>query len=92
MGLLKKYATIEVRNFVHEELCQRSQLMRGAFPITERIVTKKGMPCAMFFCLHGPRSVRITAVLDFHEARVWFYDSSGKRSGSSTVEQTSVAS
>lgn len=72
----------ELRNYVHEELCQRNELLRGAFPITERVLTKQGSMCGVFFCLHGPRSVRITAVFDARESRVYFYDSAGQRSGS----------
>ncbi len=85
MGSLNEYPLVAIRNFVHEELCNRNELMRGAFPITERIVTKRGQPCGLFFCLHGPRSVRLTAVYDFQESRVWFYDSKGKRSGSDPI-------
>lgn len=81
MVCLNKYPLVQIRNYIHEELCQRNQLMRGAFPITERMVTKRGKPCGVFFCLHGPRSVRLTAVFDFHESKVWFYDSCGKRAG-----------
>ncbi len=85
MGSLNEYTLIEVRNFVHEELCNRNHLLRGAFPITERIVTKSGAPCGLFFCLHGPRSVRLTAVFDFQKSRVIFYDSKGKRSSTDSI-------
>ena len=91
MGSLNQYPLVQIRNYIHEELCERNQLMRGAFPITERIVTKSGKPCGVFFCLHGPRSVRLTAVFDFQASKVWFYDSCGKRAGSKAIEPTSVS-
>jgi hypothetical protein len=70
-----------VREQIHEELCQRNQLLRDAFPISERLLTKNGKACGFLFCLHGPRSVRFTAVYDILESRVIFYDSNGRRSG-----------
>ncbi len=68
-----------VRNVVLEELCRTHQLLPNAFPFTERWLHKQGSPCGVFYCLHGPRSIRLTAVLDFATARVLFYDSTGQR-------------
>ena len=82
MVCLSEYQFGQIRSFIHDELCQRNQLVPEAFPITERVLTKRGSPCGMFFCLHGPRSVRFTAVYDMFEAKVLFYDSNGQRTGS----------
>ena len=52
----------EVRDFVYNTLCDHESLHVGAFPMTEKVLVRKGTPCGMFFCLHGPRSVKFTAV------------------------------
>ena len=33
------------------------------FPLTERKVIKSGRTCGVYFCLHGPRSVKLTAMI-----------------------------
>ena len=38
-----------------------------------------GKPCGMFFCLHGPRSVKLTAIWETQRNTVLFYGSSGER-------------
>lgn len=74
-----------VRDVVLEELCRTHHLLPNAFPLTEKWLHKQGSPCGVFYCLHGPRSIRLTAVLDFETARVLFYDSTGQRFGTRCV-------
>ena len=71
-----------IREFVREELCEKNQLEKNAFQMTERVLVKKGQPCGFFFCIYGPRRVRLTAVWDLDRGSVFFYDSLGRRSGS----------
>ncbi|MFM7931073.1 MAG: hypothetical protein ACKO9Q_25470 [Pirellula sp.] len=75
-----------IRDVVLEELCRMHQLLPNAFPMTEECLIRQESPCGVFYCLHGPRSVRLTAVLDFASARVLFYDSTGQRSGMRCVK------
>ena len=70
-----------IREIVEEELCNKHQLLPKAFPLTEKLLRKQGSPCGIFYCLHGPRSIRLTAVFDIETARVLFYDSAGQRAG-----------
>ncbi|MCU0712780.1 MAG: hypothetical protein MUC43_12025, partial [Pirellula sp.] len=63
------------------------QLLPKAFPLTEKVLRKQGNPCGVFYCLHGPRSVRLTAVFDIATARVLFYDSTGQRAGTRCVKE-----
>lgn len=74
-----------IREFVRGELCENNQLERDAFQMTERLVMKQGKPCGLFFCIYGPRSVRLTAVWDVQRAAVIFYDSLGRRAASLPV-------
>ncbi|MCY2973381.1 MAG: hypothetical protein NTW52_01810 [Planctomycetota bacterium] len=71
-----------IRQLVEEQLCSENCLLPDSFPITERILYKRGAPCGVFFCLHGPRSVRLTAVFDVDSNRILFYNSQGKRTTS----------
>jgi hypothetical protein len=74
-----------VREYVRDELCEQNQLERDAFEMSQRVLTRKGYPCGVFFCIHGPRSVRLTAVWDLQKDSIHFYDSLGRRSVSQPV-------
>jgi len=74
-----------VREYVREELCQKNQLEKDAFQMSERVLTRNGKPCGFYFCIYGPRSVRLTAVWDLTKGSVFFYDSLGRRAAASQV-------
>ena len=69
----------DLRKFVNETLCHYEQLEIGAFPITERILIRGQRPCGIFFCIHGPRSVKVTAIWETDRNTILFYGSSGER-------------
>jgi len=69
----------ELRDYIYNILCQHNQLEIGAFPLTERILIRAKRPCGIFFCLHGPRAVRLSAIWETQHNTVLFYDSSGDR-------------
>ena len=52
----------EVRNFVNQVFCDRHQLLCDAFPLTQELLKRKGRPCGVYFCLHGPRASKLTAI------------------------------
>lgn len=68
-----------LRKYVVESLCEQNQLELGAFPVTERILVRGGLPCGLFFCLHGPRSVKFTAIWETERNTVLFYGAAGER-------------
>jgi hypothetical protein len=68
-----------VREFVRGELCESNQLERDAFQMSERLLTRNGEACGFFFCIYGPRNVRLTAVWDLRSNAIFFYDSLGRR-------------
>ena len=88
MGLDMRYDLDKLRELVMEELCSQNQLLPDAFPMTQRVLYKQGMSCGIFYCLHGPRSVRLTAVLDTQSCRVLFYDSKGQRTCSHDLNES----
>ena len=69
----------ELRNFVQKTLCDHNQLEIGAFPMTERILLRSGNPCGMYFCLHGPRAVKFTAIWETDRNSILFYGATGER-------------
>jgi hypothetical protein len=71
-----------VREFVRDELCDKNELERDAFEMSERVLTRQGKPCGFYFCIYGPRSVRLTAVWDLAREMILFYDSLGRRAAS----------
>ncbi len=68
-----------LRIFVHETICNNNELEANVFPTTERILVRRGKPCGIFFCLHGPRSVKLTAIWETDRNTILFYGSSGER-------------
>ena len=69
----------ELRRYVCEILCNHYQLKIGAFQMTERILVRAGKPCGIFFCLHGPRAVKFTAIWETDRNQILFYGSAGER-------------
>ena len=69
----------DLRTHVHETLCFQNQLEIGAFEMTERILFRGKRECGIYFCLHGPRSVKLVAIWESAGNRVLFYGSGGQR-------------
>ena len=69
----------DLREFVQQQLCERNELEVGAFQFTERVLEKRGVPCGLCFCLHGPRRVKLLAIWETTRNTIMFYDSSGER-------------
>jgi hypothetical protein len=69
----------ELREYVNEVLCEHSQLETDAFQMTERILVRASRPCGLYFCLHGPRAVKFSAIWETENNTVLFYGSTGER-------------
>jgi len=69
----------DLREYVNTMLCNHCQLKAGAFSLTERVLMRTGKPCGIYFCLHGPRATKFTAIWEMDRNQVLFYDSRGKR-------------
>ncbi len=82
---------VQLRQLVATVLADLGQLEAEAFPLTERVVVKKGEACGVYFCLHGPRNVKLTAICDMQKRTVIYYGSDGVRSKQSTVPLQRVA-
>ncbi len=64
---------------VEQRLCELGHLEPNQFPMTQREVVRAGKTVGVYFCLHGPRSVKLTAICDFYKNTVIFYGSDGIR-------------
>jgi hypothetical protein len=69
----------ELREYVNETLCDYYQLQIDAFRLTERILRRGSKPCGIYFCLHGPRAVKFTAIWESDRNQVLFYSATGER-------------
>jgi hypothetical protein len=69
----------DLKEFVHKTICDQNELEPGVFPLAERILARGGKPCGIFFCLYGPRSVKLTAIWETERNTILFYGSSGER-------------
>lgn len=69
----------DLRNYVHHTICDQNQLEPNVFEVTSRILVRGKRPCGMFFCVQGPRSVRLTAIWETDRNCILFYGSAGER-------------
>ncbi|TWU45542.1 hypothetical protein Q31b_07160 [Novipirellula aureliae] len=64
---------------IEHKLCELGHLEPKEFPMTHREVVRGGKLCGLYFCLHGPRSVKLTAICDFTKSLIIYYGSDGIR-------------
>ena len=69
----------DLRKYVHFTLCEQNELESGSFEVTEKVLVRGKKMCGILFCLHGPRSVRLTAIWETERNTILFYSSSGVR-------------
>lgn len=69
----------QLRHYVNKTLCHHEQLIENAFQLTQRILLRNGKPCGIYFCVHGPRSVKVTAIWETDRNTILFYGSTGER-------------
>lgn len=69
----------DLRRYILETICRHNELEPDYFLFTERLLTRRGKPCGIFFCLHGPRSTKFTAIWEMEKNSVLFYGSTGQR-------------
>ena len=69
----------KLKRFVAEKLCAQNDFEVGVFPITDRPLFRSGKACGIYFCLFGPRSVRINAIWESKNNTILFYGSGGEK-------------
>lgn len=78
----------QLRQFVSLTLCQQNDIELGVFQVTERLLTRRGQPCGIYFCLHGPRCVKLTAIWETERNTILFYGSTGERFQTTKLEHS----
>jgi len=71
----------ELREFVHQTLCEKESLLADEFKLSEMNLMRRGRDCGLQFSIHGPRSVRLGAIWASDHNMLYFYDASGNRFG-----------
>ncbi len=69
----------DLRDYVTETICNHNNLLADAFQMTERTIVRGGRPCGIYFCLHGPRAVKFTAIWETDRNQVLFYEAGGEK-------------
>lgn len=69
----------QLQQFVRETLSRLESLEPYGFELTHQTLLREGRPCGVYFCLHGPRAVRLTAIWETDSNSVLFYGSRGER-------------
>lgn len=69
----------ELREYINATLCDHNHLQPDAFPMTEKLLYRGKRPCGVYFCLHGPRAVKFTAIWEIDRNQILFYDANGER-------------
>jgi hypothetical protein len=69
----------DLRGYVQQTICDRQQLLVGAYQVQVRILVRHGKPCGLHFTLCGPRSVKFSAIWDAAGRTILFYDCHGER-------------
>jgi hypothetical protein len=81
--MLTRFQPIEsvhdLREYVNNTICNHYQLQQGAFRLTEHVLIRGDRPCGIYFCLHGPRATKFTAIWETDRNQVLFYGSRGER-------------
>lgn len=69
----------DLHDYINKTLCDHHHLQLDAFQMSQRILMRGGNPCGIYFCLHGPRGVKFTAIWETEGNCVLFYGSNGER-------------
>lgn len=81
--MLESHARIhnfeDIRCYVVETLSKLELLKSECCQLTVRLLTRNGQACGVYFCLHGPRAVRLTAIWETDSNSILFYGSGGER-------------
>ena len=78
--ILAEIRTLEnLRDFVHNTLCDKENLLAEITSMTQRELSRRGRQCGLQFALQGPRSVRLGAIWESDHNQIYFYDTRGIR-------------
>jgi hypothetical protein len=69
----------DLRNYVHQTLCEKENLVPDQFQVRELELKKCGRSCGIQFSIYGPRQIRLSALWASDKNVLYFYDTLGVR-------------
>jgi hypothetical protein len=69
----------ELKKHVLLKLCEPDRLDPNQTPLLQSVITRRGLPCGLFFQAQGPRLLKSYAVWAGEENRILFYNCNGER-------------
>ncbi len=69
----------DIRHYVTQTLSNIELLRPESSHLTTRLLTRNNHPCGIYYCLHGPRAMRLTAIWETDANTILFYGSRGQR-------------
>ncbi len=69
----------QLRQYIYQTICEQFHLQPEAFCLTQRILTRGGQVCGVFFSVEGPRAVKFCAIWEIEGNQILFYDPAGVR-------------
>ena len=69
----------EIRNYVTKILGGIELLKSDCCQLSVRLLHRGSQPCGVYFCLHGPRAVRLSAIWETDSNTILFYGTRGER-------------
>jgi hypothetical protein len=69
----------ELRRYVADTLGSLETLKADQFQLSQQVLYRAGKPCAVHFCLHGPRALCLSAIWETERNSILFYSSCGRR-------------
>ena len=76
---LALFSLDELREYIHQTLCQRENLLRDQSPLEELPLMRNGRGCGIQFIVHGPRAMRLSAIWVSDLNVMNLYDATGER-------------
>ncbi len=69
----------ELHRYVADTLSDLEMLKSDQFQLSQQILHRGGKPCGIYFCLQGPRALRLSAIWETDQNSILFYGSCGRR-------------
>jgi hypothetical protein len=76
----KCIATVEeLRSYLTQTLGKLESLRSDQFQLTQQLLCRGGKPCGVYFQLHDPRALLLSAICETEQNSILFYGSCGRR-------------
>jgi hypothetical protein len=77
----------DLKQHVLQKLCAPDRLDPTQTPLLQALITRRGIPCGLFFQAQGPRLLKVYAVWASEEGRILFYNCNGERTAETRLSE-----